>query len=191
MTRKMAYNISLFLCRNESIEEEDIDIYTYGFEVLIDSVLETALLLIVGMMLNLLLETVVFICAFGFLRKFTGGYHASSKALCVIMSTITCVINVVISDVMSKFTNFTIVLGGLGTIGICKYAPKAHTNKPLDSDQRIRNRVISRVICVIYVIGMLLMREWLATLCNVLAITLFQVSVLLLGREEGVYEEDS
>lgn len=191
MTHKLAYNISLFLCSKESIEEEDIDIYTYGFEVLIDSVLETILLLIVGLVLNLLLETVVFICAFGIIRKFTGGYHASSKAVCIIMTTLACVINVVISYIMSKFTRFIMMLGALGVAGIYKYAPKAHSNKPLSPNQKIRNRAISRAICVIYVIGMLVLGEWQATLCNVLAITLFQVSVLLLGKEKLVYEEDS
>ncbi len=189
MTHKLAYNISLFLCRKDTIDEEDIDIYTYGFEVLMDSVLETALLLVLGLVIGRIVETLVFICAFGVLRSFTGGYHASSKIVCTFMTSSTCVINIAFSCIMSKYTSLTLVLGLIGVVVIWICAPKAHANKPLSDQQRIRNRAISRMLCVIYIIGILIFWKRATNICNVMCITFFQISVLLLGKEDNLYEE--
>ncbi len=189
MTHKLAYNISLFLCRKDTIDEEDIDIYTYGFEVLMDSVLETLLLLVSGLLLGCIVETLVFVGAFAVLRSFTGGYHASTKIVCTVMTLSTCVINILISSIMSKYTGLIMVLGIIGTTVIWICAPKAHANKPLSDQQRARNRTISRVLSVICIIGILMLREWATSICNVLSITLLQVSVLLLGKEDKLYEE--
>lgn len=191
MTHKLAYNISLFLCKKGTIEKEDIDIYTYGFEVLMDSIIETILLLVAGAILGHVFETVFFICAFGVLRSFTGGYHASSKIVCTTMTLSTCVINLWLACIISKFTRVIKVLGVVGALVIWLCAPKAHANKPLDDTQRKQNQTISRVLCVIYVIGMLVLKHGFATIGNVLSVTLFQVAVLLLGKEDVTDEEST
>lgn len=49
MTHKIAGNISFFLCKKGMIEGKELYIYQYGFEVFLDAVLETLMLLVVGM----------------------------------------------------------------------------------------------------------------------------------------------
>lgn len=189
MTNRLAYSISLFLYHKDSIAEEEVDVYAYGFEVLIDSVLETMLLIVAGLALGYVFETIIFILVFGMLRSFTGGYHASSKIMCTIMTVSTCVVNLIFSCIVSKYTWAYMILGLAGVVGIWKYAPKGHTNKPLEAMQKSRNRTVSRMLCVIYIIGILILKGEVESVSNVLALTLFQVSVLLLGKEEKRHEE--
>lgn len=60
MTYRAAGSISLFLCQKGLIDSDDTDIYQYGFEILMDSVLETLFLLILGIAFGKLMETLVY-----------------------------------------------------------------------------------------------------------------------------------
>ena len=185
MTHEMAYNISLFLCQKDMIEKEDTQIYTYGFEIFIDSFIETMIIFLIGILGGFIIETLFFISAFTVLRSYTGGYHASTKIACICITTLVYVMNMVLSTYMSNYVYVYIFVGVVGALLIFIYAPKSHTNKSLDDDQLKRYKTISRVICLVYVIGILILKEVSVTLCNVMGITLFQISILLLIGKGG------
>ena len=77
-----AKRITAFFIKKGIWEEEKADVYEYGLDIIISSVSLTSLLLIMGVFLNKLLHTIVFILVFTLLRTQSGGYHATTRLGC-------------------------------------------------------------------------------------------------------------
>ena len=67
-----------------SSDKIPLDIYIYGFELLVSSVIETISLLLIGLLTGKFVETVIFIISFSSIRVFSGGYHANSYFLLIL-----------------------------------------------------------------------------------------------------------
>lgn len=78
MIVKLSKLITKVLLNQKSISEKDIDIYQYGIEITISSLLNIALIVIVSLITNSLFSGLIFLSTFILLRQFTGGYHAES-----------------------------------------------------------------------------------------------------------------
>lgn len=66
--------------------EEERAIIRYGLEVMLETVLAYASILILAWLMGDLMETVVFLGAFMLLRCYAGGYHASTRWRCYLLS---------------------------------------------------------------------------------------------------------
>ena len=74
---KVAEKVADSLYRKDYISEEEKEIYSYGYEILIDNIGKTFLLLMVGAIIHQFVATLVFVVVFTTLRSYCGGYHAS------------------------------------------------------------------------------------------------------------------
>ena len=152
MTHEMAYNISLFLCQKDMIEKEDTQIYTYGFEIFIDSFIETTLILLIGILGGWIFETLLFISAFTILRSYTGGYHASTKIACICITTLDKTVVVAVEDnvkhpLYNKIVKRTYKLKAHDENNECLIGDvvKVMETRPLSKDKRWRLvEIISR-----------------------------------------------
>ena len=90
MLHRLSERIALFVC-NDS-DKIPLDIYIYGFELLVSSVIETISLLLIGLCTEKLIDTIIFIISFSSIRVFSGGYHANSYSnSCILfVSSIFC-----------------------------------------------------------------------------------------------------
>ena len=79
MTHRLAGILSDYLSREQMIEKDEADIYQYGLEIFMDGVLETLLLVVLGILWGRFWQSICFIVSFTVLRSFTGGYHAATK----------------------------------------------------------------------------------------------------------------
>lgn len=182
MTQRIAHSISLFLCQKGEIEIEDIDIYEYGFEVLLDAVLEIGLLIIIGCILGKGIFTVYFISTFVILRSFTGGYHAKTKIKCMTFTLAIYLVNLLLAYMWLDVWIY-IVIAIVGSYIIWIYAPIQHGNKALSEIVKKRNRGISRGLVVMMLFEILILNKWMPIISNMLAITLIEVAILIImGR---------
>lgn len=72
MSEKISGIITDFLLRKNVIKEEEKEIYYYGYETLIYSIWQMLLLLVLGMIMNRIVSTVIFLMVFVSMRKYTG-----------------------------------------------------------------------------------------------------------------------
>lgn len=63
-----------------------VEIYVYGFELIISSIVETSALIIIGGLMHRMIETIIFLLSFSSIRIFSGGYHAKSYLRCFIVT---------------------------------------------------------------------------------------------------------
>ena len=85
MIKRLADKLTKFICSHINSSPEMADVYRYGFEITISSILNIILVLCCGIIMGDVLASVVYLLVFILLRIFTGGYHATSYLRCNIV----------------------------------------------------------------------------------------------------------
>ena len=141
---------SFFAARN-IYPHEKIDIYKYGFELLISTALNFLSILIISTLMGVISGAVLFCAAFIPLRLAAGGYHAKHHWSCVLGFNIVFLIFAHLNRLMIvEFTYLYIIASAIiSTLFIWSLAPVAAVNKPLKVNQRERLRKRSIVIACV------------------------------------------
>ncbi len=185
--------ISLFLCQKNIIASEDADIYQYGFEILISTILSTLIVLGIGIVLKMVPLSILYCVVFSTLRQMTGGYHADTYFKCNLSFGILSFCVLALTKFLSHETLYSwgihLLILLFAALVIIVYAPVENPNKPLDDEEKKKNRIfaiaasllLSAVSCICiknhYIISILI------------GLTLFLVAMLILimkiRRKEG------
>lgn len=99
MLHILSKRIAFLVCK----ETDDIpfEIYVYGFELLLSSLLETGAIILIGCLLGKFTETILFLLSFSSIRFFSGGYHAKSYLKCFVVTLISYILILLITDTLS------------------------------------------------------------------------------------------
>lgn len=79
VSEKIAYLIS------DKEDSYPMEIYTYGIELILSSLIGTVLVIASGIIFNLFFESIIFSLALSGIRFFSGGYHAKTYLKCNII----------------------------------------------------------------------------------------------------------
>lgn len=64
------------------IAEQEVEVYQYGFEILISTTLGLLITMAIGIVLNMFFVSILYYVIFVMVRQWTGGYHADSYLKC-------------------------------------------------------------------------------------------------------------
>ncbi len=82
MINKISKNVAVFFIKNNLVQEDEIDIYIYGLQLIISSILGISIILFFGIISERLTDSLIFLFCFIILRQYSGGYHANSYLKC-------------------------------------------------------------------------------------------------------------
>ena len=104
--------IVTFLTEQEVISSEsDVqDFYRYGIEISISSFLNIFLVLLLGIIINHIAESIIFLLLFILIRSFTGGYHADTYFRCNLLMCITFILTVWSNCMFSNKLSLSIII---------------------------------------------------------------------------------
>ena len=102
MITALARIVTDFFLKYKAINNEDADIYQYGNEIIISSVIDLLIVFILGLIYKELLNAVLFFISFLLLRTFGGGYHANTYLKCKIIY----IIDISVVLFLSKYAVF-------------------------------------------------------------------------------------
>ena len=180
---KISQSVVAFICRNMQVDDEMAEVYKYGIEIIVSSLINFLLILISSLILGDLLAGIVFMTLFVLLRSYTGGYHAETYLRCNIAFICTYLATYVIAQAISVVEHNIVITGValvLAYIPIWIFAPVKNRHKYL-SEGKIRfSRVVSAVVYFLStVIAMILCINniWYGYL---LAITDISISLLVM-----------
>lgn len=172
------------LANNGNIVEEDKEIYAFGLRqgmIITANIITT---LIIGTLLKMVWQTILFMILYIPLRSFAGGYHARTQFRCYILSVI--LIMAVLLVIKYVFiANFVSLLAALVS-GVIIYitAPVGDINKPLDDIEIIVYKKWTRIILIIELCMMPIMM-WLgfnqALICVSMSLTVLSC-LLVMGK---------
>lgn len=181
MIAKLSHIIADFFIRQKVVPEEQREVYEYGFELSISSVIGILIVLAIGFISRRFWESVVFYMVFCFTRLFTGGYHAPNHLLCKIIFT-GALLAVLVTDWLLKEIEsyYWFVLHFYSLVVVCWLAPIENTNKELTKRQKVKCKVIAIIAMAVWLAVMFLFRYLNSELDHIVALTLFSVANLML-----------
>lgn len=181
MIAKLSRIIADFFVRQKVVPEEQREVYEYGFELSISSVIGILIVLAIGLVCGRFWESVIFYIVFCFTRLFTGGYHAPNHLLCKAVFTGTLLAVLAADWLLKEIENYYwFILHFYSLIIVCQFAPIENPNKELSERQKVRCKVISIVAMVVWLAVMFLFRYLNSELDHIVALTLFFVANLML-----------
>lgn len=186
---KIAAKISNFLCARGVVEEEEKELYTYGYEIILENIGKTILLLIAGGIIHKFVATCIFVVGFVSLRSSCGGYHAKKAWQCDILTVLLWGIVIcatpVVRMIVSEQRVFLLLIVLVSELIIIHYAPVEHKNNRLTKEKREKNRRQALVIGTLYGILVLLFSFKLIDCGILLSTTLLEVAILMIIPGEG------
>lgn len=90
MIKLISSKVARILCKDEK-HTDNYELYEYAIYIILSSAFHMATVIVLGLVFNLLTESLVFYLSFIAIRKFAGGYHAKTPTRCYIVSIITWV----------------------------------------------------------------------------------------------------
>ena len=184
MINELSNTITLRL-QKVGVIQDKFEIYKYGFELLISSLIGISLILIIGFLSNTFSDSLVFLVCFILLRQCTGGYHSRTYLSCN-LSFITVYLILIYYRNYIAFSYeelFIIVITSIVIIFIL--APMEHKNKKMNIEQKSFHKFTSRIISFVLMLLTLVLYFLKNPIYLVLSYVLISTSVLLLmGRKE-------
>lgn len=177
------------------ITEDERELYIYGLFMLISQLMYLVLACIFGLLFKCFIESIIFYVAFQFIRRYAGGYHATTETRCEILSTLSIVAS--ISTIkLSKTYDFKTILLFITLISmvlIFCLCPLDTPEKPLSEKEFKYFRKISGIILII--ISSIIIVSYffkLSILFTPCCVGLILESILLIaGKIKRVHQEKS
>lgn len=133
------------------VTEADAPIYAYGFEVMFARLFTFGSIFFVAACVGNFFETLLFFTAFMALRIYAGGYHASTRVRCYLISLLMyTTLSVMLVVIPAQWYLVLAVLTSMTAfICIILWAPVIHKNRNISQESFNRCRKISLLICAV------------------------------------------
>ena len=156
MLGRIADSIVVLFLKKNIINEDELPVYQYGMQVLIGNIAGMLTVLIVGILISRLVESIIFITIYATLRIYTGGYHARTPLICNIVFLGTYLVTVMLEAL--KVNNSVVwIMYLLSCLIILRFSPIENVNNELDDrDKEIyRNKslIISTLLLMLLLAG--------------------------------------
>ncbi len=108
---------------------------------------------IFGLILNCIIESIIFYISFQFIRKYAGGYHASTEARCETLSTLSILACIVVIKLakLYDFQTVLLLITILSAVCIFAFCPLDTPEKPLSNKEFKYFRKISCIILLVII----------------------------------------
>lgn len=161
-TERLAVNIGRKAKSVLDVDEDKEQIIIYGAINLLQTIFSILWVIIIGLLLGVLYEALIFSIAVAILRKYSGGVHASSPSRCIIIGTILAAIaGIIIDKLFYKLTISTVVAISIFCIAaaliiVFENAPVDSIKKPITNIE-MKKRFKRNSILVILIFSLLIM----------------------------------
>lgn len=151
MINKLALKTAEKFVSNYNTLYDKIEVYQYGFFVLFSNILFLIITSLIGVILNVFLQSIIFYFTFFSVRQFAGGYHASTETKCEIFSTLsimTCIVVIRLSKTYD-FQTILLIISAISAVCIFSFCPLDTPEKPLSDKEFKYFRKISWIILLV------------------------------------------
>lgn len=148
----IAEHITQKLIASSVIEEGDRELYSYGFFLLLSSVLYLVVAVIFGSAFGILWESIVFYLLFSILRRYAGGIHAKTEHGCMLSTILALLLSIIgIRKMMqAELSTAAMVFLIVGCAAVFLFSPLDVPEKRLSADDWRHYRRISRRLAAVY-----------------------------------------
>lgn len=158
------------------------EVYVYGIEIILSTLLEVVTILISALLISAVEAGVIFIVIFSSLRIFTGGYHAETYRKCFVVTVGSFWGAFLIANIISSiFTNEVLYFPLLlVVIYIIARAPVLNENQPLSNVKIVKNGKMAAITLIIHLVLISSFLQYDEILMNMAIVTISLVAVYML-----------
>ncbi|MEG2813783.1 MAG: accessory gene regulator B family protein [Oscillospiraceae bacterium] len=146
MSLSVSEKITDSLINNGTIETDDKELYLYGFQQGFFILLNFVTSIVIGLLLGMFWQSIIFTMTYLPLRTFAGGYHAKTPLRCYFSS----ILLITVTLLTIKFVPWNIFICIICTLAsslvVLILAPVEDQNKPLDDTEKVVYRRKAQVI---------------------------------------------
>ena len=153
MLKRIAEKVVNGMMKYGTIPREEKELYVFGVYQTIISGIEILLMLVTGIFWNVAWQCVSFLIVFMVLRRYAGGFHASTLPRCVLMSWSMVCIGCIWAKNLMLDTRLQIALLLFSGIFIILFAPIPDVHKKLYDYEIQKYRRFSLEIWLVYVMA--------------------------------------
>lgn len=137
MLDKAAIKLTDRLMKKGIIKEQDYELYHFGIETAILKLLHLVAYAAMGLLLQEVIQLLVFLVTFIPLREYSGGYHASSRRRCFIISCLTVLFMLLTVRLLPAAYGLSIYIAAFSGTGLLFLVPVESAAKPIDDSEKI------------------------------------------------------
>ena len=149
MVNSIAEKIVSYAVSIGSIKEEQHEEYLYGLNLILNAFITDVTLIVIGCVMDMLWETLLFWLVYRVLRKYCGGFHFSTSLRCYLSTCIMCPVVLLIIRYIPYFELWQNGAVVLSVIILFLMSPVEAANKPLDEDERRVFRKVSIILLIV------------------------------------------
>lgn len=148
MIPRISSGIVSSLLRNKIIETDESEIYQYGFEMVLSTIVMALIVLSIGLIFEEVVSSVLFFILFALIRTSSGGYHAETHFKCNMIYTINLIITLLWVKFAPPYYSLCshIMFLLIYFLTVFHFSPVENPNKLLDEMQKKKHRRL----CIIY-----------------------------------------
>lgn len=152
MIKLISSKVARILCEDEK-HTDNYELYEYAIYIILSSAFHMATVIVLGLVFNLLTESLVFYLSFIVIRKFAGGYHANTPVRCYLFSfasniIILCLVKW-LSSINTLFIFIFIIFELLCVVLILLISPLDTENNPLTGQEKKMYRMLTSIITIL------------------------------------------
>ncbi|MDD3198830.1 MAG: accessory gene regulator B family protein [Eubacteriales bacterium] len=181
MKTNVPERITELLLHAGSITSEDKELYEYGVRQGIILIINLVTVIVIGLLIGMVWQSLVFLLAYNPIRSYAGGYHASTQLSCYLLSIpIITIILLGIKIIPWNEYICAVVLLFAGMV-LFKLAPVEDLNKSLRQNEIVVYRKKSLIIAaVLTCISILLLLAGLTQISASITMALLMTAVMLI-----------
>lgn len=147
------------LVANGSAKKEDRELYAYGLREGAILILNIVTSLVIGLLMGMVWQTVIFTVTYSPLRSFAGGAHAKTHFRCYLLSILLIVVSLAVIKFSPHNITMIMLISLLSALVVYLLAPVEDKNKPLDEIEikvyRKKSRLILLVEIIVFIVAIL------------------------------------
>lgn len=179
MLHKLSERIVSCAVRNGVLDTEKAEEYVYGIEISLSVGISYLSVLVIGALMHMLGEALLFLFLFVLIRRFAGGFHFKSQLSCYLS---TCIISFAVLSLI-RLSGESMAANGIMTAAssavLLVLSPVPAIEKPLDAKEiYVYGRVTRIMICILCGMVLLLYLVHKMYVVKVIAFTMCTTAVL-------------
>lgn len=196
MIKKISVHIMNLISSSIELEPDMSEVYQYGIEITISSILNVLLIILFGLIIEDIISAIIFLAYIIPLRQLCGGYHASTYFKCNAVFVLSFLSVYLLARIIVGFDVKITILGAillLSLMPVIFFAPVKNSHKDLNILQKKRCKIASIFLSSIVSLVSLLLCCFTKLYGSLLIMTQTLVSVMIVLeiflKRRGIHED--
>jgi len=178
--KSLSEAIADFYIRKNIISSDMKSVYVYGISLIINDIIDFAVILIPAIIAGRFIYGVVFLLTFCITRIHCGGFHAKKSWICAGIMLLTFIIICLCVEITTSIYGviLNVIINSISILIMLPIIPVENPNKKLDADVKQKNKKIGIIVTSSFAVLSIVLTVYNIQEGAVISFTLLSVAVL-------------